>query len=56
LRDFALSSIGSLHKRADLTKKLLVLSDMELQDLVCNKVSIFAYYFTHLFLLSIHIL
>ncbi|KAG2551560.1 hypothetical protein PVAP13_9KG377500 [Panicum virgatum] len=37
LRDFALSSIGSLHKRADLTKKLLVLSDMELQDLVCNK-------------------
>ncbi|RLN19012.1 intron-binding protein aquarius [Panicum miliaceum] len=37
LRDFALSSIGSLHKRADLTKKLLVLSDVELQDLVCNK-------------------
>ncbi|XP_039829042.1 RNA helicase aquarius-like isoform X2 [Panicum virgatum] len=40
LRDFALSSIGSLHKRADLTKKLLVLSDMELQDLVCNKLKL----------------
>ena len=43
LRDFALSSIGSLHKRADLTKKLLVLSDVELQDLVCNKVRIFTF-------------
>nr|CAB3495750.1 unnamed protein product [Digitaria exilis] len=40
LRDFALSSIGSLHKRADLTKKLLVLSDVELQDLVCNKLKL----------------
>ncbi|KAL6878408.1 hypothetical protein ACP4OV_012578 [Aristida adscensionis] len=40
LRDFSLSSIGSLHKRADLTKKLLVLSDMELQDLVCNKLKL----------------
>ncbi|KAK3147071.1 hypothetical protein QOZ80_3BG0277710 [Eleusine coracana subsp. coracana] len=40
LRDFALSSIGSLHKRADLTKKLLVLSDEELQDLVCNKLKL----------------
>ncbi|WVZ57136.1 hypothetical protein U9M48_007563 [Paspalum notatum var. saurae] len=40
LRDFALSSIGSLHKRADLTKRLLVLSDVELQDLVCNKLKL----------------
>ncbi|KAG0550887.1 hypothetical protein BDA96_01G376300 [Sorghum bicolor] len=40
LRDFALSSIGSLHKRADLAKKLLVLSDVELQDLVCNKLKL----------------
>ncbi|CAL4939706.1 unnamed protein product [Urochloa decumbens] len=40
LRDFALSSIGALHKRADLTKKLLVLSDVELQDLVCNKLKL----------------
>ncbi|KAL6650047.1 hypothetical protein ACP70R_014271 [Stipagrostis hirtigluma subsp. patula] len=40
LRDFSLSSIGSLHKRADLTKKLLVLSDVELQDLVCNKLKL----------------
>nr|CAB3500638.1 unnamed protein product [Digitaria exilis] len=40
LRDFALSSIGSLHKRADLTKKLLALSDVELQDLVCNKLKL----------------
>ncbi|EMS58960.1 hypothetical protein TRIUR3_19133 [Triticum urartu] len=40
LRDLALCNIGSIHKRADLTKKLLVLSDMELQDLVCNKLKI----------------
>ncbi|CAL4931306.1 unnamed protein product [Urochloa decumbens] len=40
LRDFALSSIGALHKRADLIKKLLVLSDVELQDLVCNKLKL----------------
>lgn len=32
-------NIGSIHKRADLAKKLLVLTDVELQDLVCNKVS-----------------
>lgn len=40
LRDLALCNIASIHKRADLTKKLLVLSDMELQDLVCNKLKI----------------
>ncbi|KAG8063199.1 hypothetical protein GUJ93_ZPchr0003g18236 [Zizania palustris] len=40
LRDFALCNIGSIHKRADLAKKLLVLSDVELQDLVCNKLKL----------------
>jgi hypothetical protein len=40
LRDFALCSIGSLHKRADLTKRLLVLTDEELQDLVCKKLKL----------------
>lgn len=31
--------IGAIHKRADLSKKLSVLSSEELHDLVCNKVS-----------------
>ncbi|XP_072992424.1 uncharacterized protein [Typha latifolia] len=40
LRDFALCNIGAIHKRADLSKKLLVLSDEELQQLVCNKLKL----------------
>ncbi|KAG8097336.1 hypothetical protein GUJ93_ZPchr0013g35702 [Zizania palustris] len=40
LRDFSLCNIASIHKRADLAKKLLVLSDVELQDLVCNKLKL----------------
>uniref|UniRef100_A0A0E0NVY2 Intron-binding protein aquarius N-terminal domain-containing protein n=1 Tax=Oryza rufipogon TaxID=4529 RepID=A0A0E0NVY2_ORYRU len=40
LRDFSLCNIGSIHKRADLAKKLLVLTDVELQDLVCNKLKL----------------
>ncbi|RWR89885.1 intron-binding protein aquarius [Cinnamomum micranthum f. kanehirae] len=40
LRDFALSNIGSIHKRADLSKKMSVLSNEELQDLVCNKLKL----------------
>jgi hypothetical protein len=31
-------NIGAIDKRADLTKKLLVLSDEELHELVCQKV------------------
>lgn len=38
LRDFSMYNIGAIHKRADLTKKLLVLSDEELRELVCQKV------------------
>ncbi|OAY64326.1 Intron-binding protein aquarius [Ananas comosus] len=40
LRDFALCNIGSIHKRADLSKKLSVLSDDELRELVCNKLKL----------------
>ncbi|KAG9456332.1 hypothetical protein H6P81_000840 [Aristolochia fimbriata] len=40
LRDLALANIGSIHKRADLLKKLSVLSTEELQDLICNKLKL----------------
>ncbi|OVA07623.1 Intron-binding protein [Macleaya cordata] len=40
LRELALSNIGSIHKRADLSKKLSVLSPEVLQDLVCNKLKL----------------
>ncbi|KAJ3673427.1 hypothetical protein LUZ60_006801 [Juncus effusus] len=40
LRDFSMCNIGSIHKRADLTKKLLVLSDEELRELVCQKLKL----------------
>lgn len=42
LRELALANIGAIHKRADLSKKLSVLSSEELRDLVCCKVSKFA--------------
>lgn len=38
LRELALANVGSVHKRADLSKKLSVLTPEELRDLVCNKV------------------
>ncbi|KAK1287098.1 putative RNA helicase SDE3 [Acorus calamus] len=40
LRDLALANIGSIHKRADLSKKLSVLSTEELKDLICNKLKL----------------
>ncbi|KAJ0037528.1 hypothetical protein Pint_23830 [Pistacia integerrima] len=40
LRELALSNIGSINKRADLSKKLSVLSPQELQDLVCCKLKL----------------
>ncbi|XP_058096767.1 uncharacterized protein LOC131242257 [Magnolia sinica] len=40
LGDLALVNIGSIHKRADLSKKLAVLSTEELQDLICNKLKL----------------
>ncbi|KAK6933867.1 Intron-binding protein aquarius, N-terminal [Dillenia turbinata] len=40
LREFALSNIGAIHKRADLSKKLSVLSSEELRDLVCCKLKL----------------
>ncbi|KAK1263373.1 putative RNA helicase SDE3 [Acorus gramineus] len=40
LRDLALANIGSIHKRADLSKKLSVLSIEELKDLICNKLKL----------------
>ncbi|TKY69055.1 Intron-binding protein aquarius [Spatholobus suberectus] len=40
LRELALTNIGSIHKRADLSKKLSVLSPEELQDLVCCKLKL----------------
>ncbi|KAI4384634.1 hypothetical protein MLD38_002757 [Melastoma candidum] len=40
LRDLALSNVGSVHKRADLSKKLSVLTPDELRDLVCNKLKL----------------
>ncbi|KAL5192900.1 RNA helicase aquarius [Glycine soja] len=38
LRELALTNIGSIHKRANLSKKLSVLSPEELRDFVCCKV------------------
>ncbi|MCL7038418.1 hypothetical protein MKW94_005183, partial [Papaver nudicaule] len=40
LKELALANIGSIHKRADLSKKLSVLSPEELRDLVCNKLQL----------------
>ncbi|KAF8404573.1 hypothetical protein HHK36_009460 [Tetracentron sinense] len=40
LRDLALANIGAVHKRADLSKKLSVLSPEELKDLVCSKLKL----------------
>ncbi|KAL1367940.1 hypothetical protein AAHE18_02G085100 [Arachis hypogaea] len=40
LRELALSNIGSIHKRADLSKKLSVLLPEELRDLVCCKLKL----------------
>ncbi|XP_028795937.1 RNA helicase aquarius [Neltuma alba] len=40
LRELALSNIGSIHKRADLSKKLSVLSPEELRHLVCCKLKL----------------
>ena len=38
LREIALTNIGAIEKRADLSKKLSVLLPDEIKDLVCNKV------------------
>lgn len=40
LRELALANIGAIHKRADLSKKLSVLSSEELRDLVCCKLKL----------------
>ncbi|GKE60502.1 RNA helicase aquarius isoform X2, partial [Tanacetum coccineum] len=40
LKELALANIGAIHKRADLSKKLYVLSPDELRDLVCNKLKL----------------
>ncbi|KAB1227544.1 Intron-binding protein aquarius [Morella rubra] len=40
LREVALANIGAIHKRADLSKKLSVLSPEELKDLVCCKLKL----------------
>ncbi|KAH9709891.1 P-loop containing nucleoside triphosphate hydrolases superfamily protein [Citrus sinensis] len=40
LQELALANIGSIHKRADLSKRLSVLSLKELQDLVCCKLKL----------------
>ncbi|XP_019455598.1 PREDICTED: intron-binding protein aquarius-like [Lupinus angustifolius] len=40
LRELALTNIGSIHKRADLSKKLSVLSPEDLRDLVCCKLKL----------------
>ncbi|GMH30504.1 hypothetical protein Nepgr_032347 [Nepenthes gracilis] len=40
LREMAMANIGALHKRADLSKKLSVLSLEELKDLVCCKLKL----------------
>lgn len=40
LRELALSNVGAIHKRADLSKKLSVLSPEELKDLVCCKLKL----------------
>lgn len=40
LRELALANVGAIHKRVDLTKKLSVLSPIELKDLVCSKLKL----------------
>ncbi|KAG5249967.1 intron-binding protein [Salix suchowensis] len=40
LRELALSNVGAIHKRADLSKQLSVLSPEELKDLVCCKLKL----------------
>lgn len=40
LKELALANIGAIHKRADLSKKLSVLTPDELRDLVCNKLKL----------------
>ncbi|KAK7310334.1 hypothetical protein RJT34_07787 [Clitoria ternatea] len=40
LQELALSNVGSIHKRADLSKKLSILSPEELRDLVCCKLKL----------------
>ncbi|KAJ6414434.1 hypothetical protein OIU84_003434 [Salix udensis] len=40
LRELALSNVGAIHKRADLSKQLSVLSPKELKDLVCCKLKL----------------
>ncbi|XP_026437771.1 RNA helicase aquarius-like [Papaver somniferum] len=40
LNELALANVGSIHKRADLSKRLSVLSPEELHDLVCNKLKL----------------
>ncbi|XP_012830701.1 PREDICTED: intron-binding protein aquarius-like [Erythranthe guttata] len=40
LRELALANVGSINKRADLAKKLSVLSPEELRDLVCVKLKL----------------
>lgn len=46
LQELALANIGSINRRADLSKKLSVLSPEELRDLVCGKVSMAAKLFS----------
>ncbi|KAH7656226.1 CWF11 family protein [Dioscorea alata] len=40
LMDLALCNIGAIHNRADLSKKLSILSAEELKDLVCDKLKL----------------
>ncbi|KAK4406328.1 RNA helicase aquarius [Sesamum angolense] len=40
LRELALANIGAINKRADLAKKLSILSPEELRDLVCGKLKL----------------
>uniref|UniRef100_A0A2P2K8F3 Intron-binding protein aquarius n=1 Tax=Rhizophora mucronata TaxID=61149 RepID=A0A2P2K8F3_RHIMU len=40
LRELALSNIGAIHKRVDLSKKLSVLNSDELSNLVCHKLKL----------------
>ena len=51
LREIALTNIGAIEKRADLSKKLSVLLPDEIKDLVCNKVILHL-----LFILSVSVL
>ncbi|RZC64580.1 hypothetical protein C5167_008270 [Papaver somniferum] len=40
LNELALSDVGSMHRRSDLSKELSVLSPEELKDLVCDKLKL----------------